>query len=124
MKSILSLILAITLLSQSASALCSKPVTYLTEGKPAVCTGYLFSPEQELTVRTIVMDYERLSKVAATQDELIGVMDKRLGLQTDINNNLRAQLESSRDAGTWGKVIAFGLGVVVAGTVAYMSQRK
>lgn len=66
-------------------AACQQPVKYLAEGTPAVCSGYLFSPEQEIEVRTKMDRYATMEKLIAQQDVLIGIQNQRVELyQTQV----------------------------------------
>lgn len=106
-KIILSLILA----SSISFAEC-KPVTYLTEGKPAPCNGYLFTPEKEKEVRDKVQDLDKYIDLSKKQDDLISVLNGRVINQTEQNNNLRASIES-RDKSLWvEQLIYFSLGLL------------
>lgn len=88
---------------------CSKPVTYLTDTTPAPCTGYLFTPEKELEVRTKVLQYDTLDKLVKKQDELIDNLNQRVDLTTKQNSNLFNELQS-RSNQEWYVNIAFFIG--------------
>lgn len=124
MKKNLSLFLSIFLYLQYSFADCSKPVTYLLQGSPATCTGYLLSPEKELEVRTKINDYSRLLELTKKQDEYISILDKRLALQVEVNDNLRKQNQTMENMTSTEKMLWFGAGVLLTGTGAYLLQRK
>lgn len=119
-----SLILALFLFSQITLASCPQPVTHILEGQKVVCDGYLFSPEQELAVRTMTENYDILSNINQKQAEMINVMDKRLDLQMKVNQNLREQNDSLSEKTTLEQVMWFGLGALATGTAWYLTQRK
>lgn len=124
MKKSLSLFLSVFLYLQYSFGNCSKPVQYLTEGKPSPCTGYLFSPEQELEVRTKVNDYNRLLELTKKQDELITIQDLRLAKQVEINDNLRKQNQHMENTTMTEKLLWFGAGILLTGSTVYLLQRK
>lgn len=124
MKKSLSLFLSIFLYLQYSFGDCSKPVQYLTEGKPAPCTGYLFSPEKEKEVRQKVEDHSRLLELAKKQDELITIQDLRLAKQIEINDNLRKQNQHMENTTMTEKLLWFGAGVLLTGSAVYILQRK
>lgn len=111
-------ILSLMLCSQIVFADC-KPVQYLSQGEPAQCGGYLFSPAKELQVRGKVEDYDRLTELSKKQDELISVLNQRIDVQTQTNDNLRANLKFEEDKSFWTKALYFGLGVLATGLVVY-----
>lgn len=64
--------LALAAYSTNSFADCSKPVTPLTQGEQAPCTGFLFSPAKELELRLRNEDYNFLleqSKLFIQQKE-------------------------------------------------------
>jgi CHAT domain-containing protein len=64
--------LSLSLFANSALA-CEKPVTPLTQGQQAPCTGFLFSPEKEKQLRLLNEDYQLLleqSQLYLKQKEL------------------------------------------------------
>jgi hypothetical protein len=119
-----SLILALLLFSQTTLASCPQPVTYLQQGKPAICSGYLFSPEQEKEVRGKIEQLATSQEIIKKQDEMIRVMDMRFALQVNINKNLREQNDSLQDKSTLERAFWFGLGALAAGSLVYIGQRK
>ncbi len=116
-------ILIFLLFSNTVLATCP-PVQYLKVGDVVRCSGYLFTPAQELEVRSLNDNYAKLLKVTTSQDELIGVMDKRIELQMNINKNLRDQNSYLQRDTAFQKAIWFGLGVLSTGVIVYMTQRK
>lgn len=65
----LKIIIAIVLISNSVSAACNKPVSYLTEGSSAPCTGYLFTPEAERANYQKLEDLKILKETDRLQEE-------------------------------------------------------
>jgi hypothetical protein len=124
MKKAIGIFLAIHLVSATTFAECAKPVSYLTEGTKASCSGYLFSPEQEQKVRALAENFDNLSKIVVKQDELIHVLDKRLTLQISVNQNLREQNEFNAKQSYFEKAMWFGLGVVTTGLIVYVRNRN
>lgn len=107
------LILLISLiLPINSFAACPKPVTYLTQGSPAVCTGYLFSPEMEKQAREAIEKNEKLVEIFKKQNELIDVQEKRIALEADRYSNIKKQLEAKNDQSFLEKMLWFAAGVV------------
>jgi hypothetical protein len=102
----MKLILAILLIGSIASAECANPVSYLKQGQPALCTGYLFSPEMELKVRTEVIQYAKLQEVSSKQDELIDTLNQRI-------KNQENQMQTEERASFINKVIYFAAGLSI-----------
>lgn len=67
MKQLLSLLLA-TCLALPANAECNKPVTLLSEGTPAPCKGFLFTPEKESEVRLMNEDNKLMKQEIELKD--------------------------------------------------------
>lgn len=110
--------------SQVCSAACTKPVTYLKEGTPASCTGYLFTPEQELYVRTAVEKYVTAQEIILKQDELIANQDKRIILEVERYANLKAANDLQNDKSMWERLAWFIGGVAIATGVIYVTRNK
>src|SRR5690348_9417005 len=68
-KKMLKIIITIVLISNVASAACTKPVTYLTEGSTTQCNGYLFTPEAERTNYQKLEDLKILKETDKLQEE-------------------------------------------------------
>ena len=123
MKKALSLFLSLIVYSQYTFAACDKPVSYITKGSRAECSGYLFSPELEQEVRGMAQNYEKLKVIVLQQDELIQVLDKRVALQMSVNQNLRDQNDYLTKETVIQKAIWFGVGVLTTGLIVYASRR-
>ncbi len=101
------LILAILLSSSlSWATTCPVNVTYLTEGSKSPCTGYLFSPDMELYVRTQIIQFEKLQKISAKQDELITTLNQRI-------NNQSEQIQAAERSSFLDKVLYLSGGIIV-----------
>lgn len=96
---------------------CDKPVTYLKEGIKAPCTGYLFTPEQELLVRSQDIKYKELENLFKTQGEMINLLSNRLDLSQQNNNLLNKQIKEIKNINDIDKIIYFCLGILVSITV-------
>lgn len=107
-----SLIISILLFSQVTLAVCTKPVTYLTEGTPTPCTGYLFTPEQEKSVREDIFALGKYKELVKMQDDLVGTLNDRIDNYEVMTTNLREQNEFIQSRNKWMNVIAFVLGLV------------
>lgn len=105
----IKLILSLLLVTSLSWGECSKPVTYLTDTTPAPCTGYLFTPDKELEVRTKVLQYDTLDRLVKKQDELITNLSERVDLTMKQNANLFNELQS-RSNHEWYINVAFFLG--------------
>lgn len=119
MKKIISLILSIQIYSGYTFAECSKPVTYLQEGTPAICSGYLFTPEKELDVRLKITNYEKLELIIKKQDELVDVLNKRIEVQLQQNKELNELIATRENETFLHKALFFGLGAVLTGLISY-----
>lgn len=60
-KRLLALVIA-ALLPLQSFATCTTSVTLLSEGAPAPCRGFLFTPEKELELRIMSKDYDLLKQ--------------------------------------------------------------
>ena len=80
-RKIIASILCSLLIHAQVSLGCDKPVTYVEEGKPAPCTGYIFSPEKEQEVRVMVQENK-------LQKEEIILKTKKIDLLLDSNKYL------------------------------------
>lgn len=105
----IKLFCTILLITPLSWAECSKPVTYLKETQPATCSGYLFTEEKELEVRTKVLQYDTLDKLVKKQDELIDNLTQRVDLTSKQNIVLYNEIQSRSDR-EWYINIAFFLG--------------
>lgn len=101
--------------SLSGYSACDKAVTRLVEGSPALCTGYLFTPEKELEVRLKVSTYDQMEQLVKKQEELNNILTKRVDNLQDLNLKY-SDRESSRNF--YEKFIYFGLGALVTGFIA------
>jgi hypothetical protein len=111
----MKLILAILLIGSLASAECANPVSYLKQGQPALCAGYLFSPEMELQVRTEVIQYAKLKEVSAKQDELIDTLNQRI-------TNQQNQMRTEEKAIFINKAIYFAAGLGIGYLISNVSK--
>jgi hypothetical protein len=71
----------LTTTNHALAETCKKSVTYLKVGEVAPCTGYLFSPEKELQVRTQVEENKLLK-------EEVKLQSSKVELLKDINSHL------------------------------------
>ena len=67
-----SLIISMLYGQLAYAADCSKPVTYLPNGTPAPCDGYLFSPDKERELRLINEDNKYLKQESELKDKMLG----------------------------------------------------
>lgn len=103
----MKLILAILLVSNlSWATTCPDNVMYLTEGSKAPCTGYLFSPDMELQVRTEVIQLEKLQEISNKQDELITTLNQRI-------DNANQQIQVAERSSFIDKVLYLSGGLLV-----------
>ena len=116
MKYILCFILFFT---STSYGICNNPVTYLQENDKVPCSGYLFTPEKELEIRTKISNYERLENVIQKQDLLIDVLNKRVDNQIQQNINLSNELQKKENETYWQKAGFFVLGALLTGFIAY-----
>lgn len=107
------LISLVFLFNQISYAACAKPVSYLREGQPAECNGYLFTPEKEKEVREYKMQFEDIKKLSTAQDDLIKTLDKRVDVLTRTNQNLHSQITQLNEQSSFEKYLYFGMGAVL-----------
>ncbi len=103
--------------SNLSSATCLS-VTYLQEGTPAPCSGYLFSPEKEQEVRLKIIDYDRLTKLTERQSSLIDIQDQRLTGQIKLNQELIEKINNSNQKDFWQNTLYFLSGVLITGAIS------
>lgn len=108
----------IFLISQTGFAKdCESDVQYITKGDPAYCTGYLFSPEKEYEVRINNETAKHLKKYTEKQNELIDIMNQRIGNLQEYNNKLSNELERKNNLDFWKASLYFVLGIAVTGVI-------
>ncbi len=107
-------ILAFLLIPNLAFGVYCKPVTYLAEGQPAPCRGYLFTPEEEFLVRSQAIKYTELEKLTKTQDEMINLLDNRLDLSLRKIDGLEQQVTYIKSENTLEKIVYFCLGIAIS----------
>lgn len=76
LKSIIVYFLYTIILLNYTFANCDKPVTKLDKGQEAPCSGYIFSPDKELEVRTEVEENKLLKKEVELKDKKIERLEK------------------------------------------------
>lgn len=109
----LKLIISILLISSlSRATTCPAPVTYLKESNASPCTGYLFSPDMELLVRTEVIQYQKLKEISSKQDELITTLNQRI-------NNQSSQIQAAEQSNFIDKVLYLSGGLIVGYLVGH-----
>lgn len=82
MKKIIALLLIISHLALAEDA-CTQNVTYLTKGTAAPCSGYLFSPKQEQTVRLAKDSLDNLQQEFNIQTDKITLLNQDLSFYKD-----------------------------------------
>lgn len=116
LKGISSILLVLSLSFPSYA--CDNNVKYLTQGTPAPCTGYLFSPEQEYKVRLSTERYEIMKLMVEKQTDINNVLEERLKNTQQYNEYLSQRLRKEKKDDFWHKTIYFGLGAVLTGVIA------
>jgi hypothetical protein len=99
-------------------AVCDKAVTRLIEGTPALCTGYLFTPEKELEVRIKDATYTQMEDLVKKNQELNEILYKRVDNLQELNLKLNDKIQANQTQDFWVKFAYFGLGVLVTGMIA------
>lgn len=123
LKKILISTILVTTSFQSAFADCKDPVTYLSEGSKAPCTGYLFTPEAELTARKAVIDTDYKNKIIEEQNSQLDILNKRVVIAQEKNDNLKHQLEDANSSSMNEKLIYFAAGIIVTTAIVYATQK-
>lgn len=108
MKGLLSFIF---LFSSIGYAKCPD-VTYLKQGQPAPCVGYLFSPEKEKELRGLDSKYETLQQIVLKKDEKINSLSYSLDQSQQSNVSLQRQLKAEKAGSTLEKAIYLTLGLL------------
>lgn len=104
------LIITLSLLFQSTTY---AQVTLLQKGDLAPYKGYLLTPELELDVRTKITKLPLLETLVIKQQEQIDLMDSRIQIKEDQNNNLSSQLRAAEQISLFNKVAYFTAGFLV-----------
>ncbi len=130
MKSVLALLVIITMLPLQTLASCKQSVELIEKGSQAPCTGFLFSPEAEAKVAQDYSDLqyykalnERLEERRKLTDKELFIIDKRLQLYIEQSEILSERLHKREKHSEWQKVIWFSLGVLATGLVVNGARR-
>lgn len=122
----LLLCLSLLLPSYSFATECKESVQVLEEGKPAPCSGLLYSPDAAKNANQAHKDakhYKELSELLHKRSELtnkeIEILDQRLKLYQDSTQALAEQVTRKNSEDFWQKTFYFGLGVAVTGLAIY-----
>jgi hypothetical protein len=95
-KSLIGL-LSLVMFGQAAFG-CDQPVTYVLVGKPAPCTGYLFSPEKEKALRLEDEEYQFDLQLIQLKDQQIGLYKQEVTDLQDANAKEQQKSELWRKA--------------------------
>jgi hypothetical protein len=105
---------------------CKESVVLLEEGKPAPCTGFLFSPSAEKQASKAVDDakyYKELSDLLHNKNELLiselKVQDERLMLYMKSTHELAQEVNRKQNEDFWQKTLYFSLGIVTTSLAVY-----
>lgn len=112
------LCIAFVLYSFPGYAKCGKAVQFVEAGKPAPCSGFLFSPEKEQEVRIKLQVSSTLESLVKKQQESIDNLDARIANLQNYNNYLSTELEKQDKFNFWKTTLYFSLGVLVTGAIA------
>jgi hypothetical protein len=97
---------------------CSEPVTYLLEEKPAPCSGFLFSPEKELEVRTKIANYNNMGLMVDRTQELNDILYKRVSNLQEQNLLLSKEVQDRSNTNIYLLLGSFSLGVIATAILA------
>lgn len=122
MKIVINILLSLCL-ALPAYGNCEKNVTYLEKGKSIPCTGYLFSPEQELKVRLKVKLYDSVLAYSDKQGEINELLNKRLIEYQKYNVVLSNEISSQKERTFWNNTLYFAVGVILTGVIAVNVNR-
>jgi len=111
------LIILLLLMCINSNATCDNPVTYLKQREAAPCNGYLFSEEKEAEVREIVQKYPKVVELNTKYEVLINKLTDQNDLKSQLNANLKSQLENRNNQETIEKIVYFSLGLLIGYSV-------
>lgn len=124
-KSVLSFILIFNM-AIPAFAKCEYPVSYIKEGMPAFCTGWLYTDDannQAAQDHADVKYYKLINKKLTDRQELQQkqneILDKRLQLYMNQSHQLSQELQRQKSNSKWENVLWFSLGIVATGIAVY-----
>lgn len=92
-KKTLTILLSFAIFTQTAYSNCSQPVSYVLIGKPAPCTGYLFSPEKEQQLRIEDEEYKYNLQLLQVKDEQITLYKQEVSDLRDTTNKEQQKAE-------------------------------
>ena len=96
MKRLISIILLLA--APFSYANCKLPVTYVKEGQPAECSGYLFTIEKEAEVRLIKDQLDNLQAEMDIRNKQIEIYTKDFKIFGDIQTKQTQEVELFRNA--------------------------
>lgn len=91
-------------------------VTAIKKGQQSPTDGFVFSKEEEKTVRGYKENSIKLEQLNVLKNEKIDLQDQRI-------TNLKNHIEDSKPLSTWGKIGYFTLGVVATGLNLYLASK-
>ena len=110
----LKIIITIVLISNIASAACTKPVSYLSEGSPAPCNGYLSTPEAEKANFQQLEDLKTLKEIDKLQEERFKQTQTSLNEYIKYSRELETVNRKQQITNDITKVLYFVAGVGVS----------
>lgn len=113
-----NLAFATVLLFNSLAFAECKPVTYLKEGTPTPCTGYLFTPAEEKEVRNLKDRYEIQQEINLQQKQLIFNLSENVEVTTKLAQNYERKADQAEARNFFDKVAYFGIGILLGYGVA------
>lgn len=114
----MKLFITLLLIFNISNATCNQSVTYLTEGSITKCTGYLFTEEKELEVRTKVDKVELLESLVKNQDQQIDILNQRVKLAQEQNLNLEKFLQNRIDTNLYVNIAFFIGGALITAFIS------
>lgn len=129
-KSLICILTVVFFTTFQCRAACPESVQLLEKGKPANCTGFLYSPEAEAKSAQDHADaifykeyVEKLEKRKELTEKQIQILDKRLDLYIRQSETLAEQLHKRESQNKWERIMWFGLGVLATGIAVHGASR-
>lgn len=112
-KNTIITIISIAFISSTSFAECTKAVTYIKDGTPSPCTGYLFTPEKEASIYRDLEQGKLYKELSDKTEEQNIVLQQRLDSYIKNNEELRQYNQSQELKSDLQKIGYFVLGALV-----------
>jgi len=113
LKNTITIIISIIFLSSTTLAECTKAVTYLKDGTPSPCNGYLFTPEKEASIYRELEQGKLYKQLSDKTEEQNNILQQRVDSYMKNNEELRQYNQSQELKSDLQKIGYFVLGALV-----------